>query len=457
MYLQLSSSPLHPPPQIGRPLLFELQNPLLPTKIPLPPPPPFPTVCMRLARPLQTKLAVLGIFTDSEHGHRHRTEARKTWLAQASRSASLDVRFVARTRGLRVRSPLHAESRNHGDFVFINASSRLSRSQGPLATLWAWMHCAVARWPNTELLGKADDDVMLLLPSITAHLRGSLDELRRIQNVPESPSMLWGVQESYHWDVVTRRPDGFDDEFSYKRNCMLRNPLLKHTQSIGPFNFAKGACLFVSMGLTRQLLTHRVKEEIEAAMAAADSISAPMRVALSHLENPRALPWEDVLLGWALTTTVASEAAAFVHIGRHVYAEEWYNAGVGLGLAPSTLILHNRGKRSARLKRAHRWSQRHHCAPPSVRLECAAEPYISCAGATWRRCTASTEPYAAASCSVRRRLSFPTALFGSCPHSPLAPATPCSRPCSRPCCPSPLLTNLLIAHWLRIGCAWIAH
>jgi hypothetical protein len=155
------------------------------------------------------------------------------------------------------------------------------------------MHCAVARWPNTELLGKADDDVMLLLPSITAHLRGSLDELRRIQNVPEripeSPSMLWGVQESYHWDVVTRRPDGFDDEFSYKRNCMLRNPLLKHTQSIGPFNFAKGACLFVSMGLTRQLLTHRVKEEIEAAMAAADSISAPMRAALSHLENPRAL------------------------------------------------------------------------------------------------------------------------------------------------------------------------
>ena len=146
-------------------------------------------------------------------------------------------------------------------------------------------------------------------------------------------------------------------------------------------------------------------------MAAADSISAPMRVALSHLENPRALPWEDVLLGWALTTTVASEAAAFVHIGRHVYAEEWYNAGVGLGLAPSTLILHNRGKRSARLRRAHRWSQRYHCAPPSVRLECAAEPYISCAGATWRRCTASAEPYAAASCSVRRRLSIPTALW----------------------------------------------
>ena len=357
-------------------------------------------------------LAVLGIFTtDSEHSHRHRTEARKTWLAQASRSASLDVHFVARTRGLRVRSPLHAESRNHGDFVFIDASSRLSRSQGPLATLWAWMHCAVARWPNTELLGKADDDVMLLLPSITAHLRGSLDELRRIQNVPESPSMLWGVQESYHWDVLTRRPDGFDDEYSYKRNCMLRNPLLKDTQSTGPFNFAKGACLFVSMGLTRQLLNHRVKEEIEAAMAAADSISAPMRVALSHLENPRALPWEDVLLGWALTTTVASEAAAFVHIGRYVYAEEWYNAGVGLGLAPSTLILHNRGKRSARLRRAHRWSQRHHCAPPSVRLECAAEPYISCAGATWRRCTASAEPYAAASCSVRRRLSIPTALW----------------------------------------------
>ena len=48
-------------------------------------------------------------------------------------------------------------------------------------------------------------------------------------------------------------------------------------------------------------------------------------------------------------------------------------------------------------------------------------------------------------------LLIPTALCGSQspqpsvapdPHSPLAPATPCSRPC----CPSPLLTNLLIAH-----------
>ena len=370
-------------------------------------------------------LAVLGIFT-AEHAKNalHRREARKTWLSTKFRSPWMDVVFVA--RGLGASKDLISEARTHGDVVFVNASATLGRAQGPLATLLSWLVCVTRTAPNAQLIGKADDDTMLMLPGIAAHLRGSLAELQRLAG--PAPRMLWGLQESYHWDPVTHRPDGFDDAFGYKRNCMKQNRQLEKTKPLGPFNFAKGACLFLSTSLATQLVAApHVRAEFSAASAAAVDNSASMRAAISNLENSEAMPWEDVLLGYSLATGVVEELGpaevggkgdgkafgsgrsanlAFVHAGRAIYAEEWYTHGAGLGLAPSTLIMHNRGKRPTRISRAHRWARKHHCQARRVKLECLPLIYTSCAGAHWRRCTASTQPLVEAQCSTAIQMNL---------------------------------------------------
>ena len=78
----------------------------------------------------------------------------------------LDVKFVARGQGASHR--IWKEADTHGDVVFLNESSELSRAHGPLVTLMAWLECVATAWPNAELVGKADDDVMLMLEKLFA-------------------------------------------------------------------------------------------------------------------------------------------------------------------------------------------------------------------------------------------------------------------------------------------------
>jgi hypothetical protein len=141
-----------------------------------------------------------------------------------------------------------------------------------------------------------------------------------------------------------------------------------------------------------------------------------------------------VLLGYALATSVSTAGAgaatgtaataginlAYVHIGRLIYSEEWFTHRVGLGLAPATLIMHNRNKVGARIARAHRWKRRNHCQPPAVRLACLAGHYTSCTGARWRRCELDTTPFLESNCST----AITTNLF-----SPVSPA--CVRKAGR--------------------------
>ncbi len=370
-------------------------------------------------------LAVLGVFTtESAHSHAHRRQARKTWLAPGTWPPELDVKFVARGRGASHR--IWKEADTHGDVVFLNESSELSRAHGPLVTLMAWLECVATAWPNAELVGKADDDVMLMLGGVAAHLHGSQAELRRIGGVGAAPPrMLWGLLESFHWDAATHRPDGFDTAYVYQKDCMQRNPQLKFTRSLGPFHFAKGACFFFSSAFLPELLGPRVRAEVRAAITAAENRTEEMARALRRLENPDALPWEDVLLGYALTTSVSSTRAggqwaagsnlAYVHIGRHIYSEEWFTHRSGLGVAPATLIMHNRRKNSESIARAHRWMRTNHCQPPAVRLACLAGHYTSCTGARWRRCAVDAAPFMESNCST----AITTYLF-----SPVSSARP---------------------------------
>ena len=70
-----------------------------------------------------------------------------------------------------------------------------------------------------------------------------------------------------------------------------------------------------------------------------------------------------------------------------------------LGLAPSTIVSHERYKHVERLGIAQRWARKHHCDPPQVELHCSPWQYVGCGGARWNRCVVRSRPYDAAGCS----------------------------------------------------------
>ena len=86
------------------------------------------------------------------------------------------VRFAL--RGLGASAAVRAERANFtrngvSDVVLLDAAANASRARGPLASLFCWYRCATTAWPRARLVGKADDDVWLHLPGISAHLHAS--------------------------------------------------------------------------------------------------------------------------------------------------------------------------------------------------------------------------------------------------------------------------------------------
>ena len=85
--------------------------------------------------------------------------------------------------------------------------------------------------------------------------------------------------------------------------------------------------------------------------------------------------------GLALARAARARNVAMVHMGCSAYSEGW-----GFYSSAGTLLWHMKSKMPERIVELHAWAQQHHCRLPFVRLECARQPWVSCAGATWRRC-----------------------------------------------------------------------
>jgi hypothetical protein len=143
-------------------------------------------------------LAALGIFTLDEHTA-HRSSIRSTWLADAA-PAGIGAAFVLHGLGARLESLREAET--HGDIVFLRAPAVMACHSGPLQKLVLWLSCAVSAYPRATLIGKADDDVWAHAGGVAAHLRATLAAVG-------GRLLLWGIMESYHWDLHRHRPAGF--------------------------------------------------------------------------------------------------------------------------------------------------------------------------------------------------------------------------------------------------------
>ena len=90
--------------------------------------------------------------------------------------------------------------------MLVNGPAAMPSKSAPLQTLLLWLECAASAWPNARLVGKADDDVMVRVPMVAAHLRGSLAALRARGGSGAPPRLYWGQIETMHWDDATLRP-----------------------------------------------------------------------------------------------------------------------------------------------------------------------------------------------------------------------------------------------------------
>ena len=69
------------------------------------------------------------------------------------------------------------------------------------------------------MIGKADDDIWIQLPSTGVLLRSSLDALRAAHPRQAEPQMLWGELERYHWEEAVHRPTRFARDFYDMAHC----------------------------------------------------------------------------------------------------------------------------------------------------------------------------------------------------------------------------------------------
>ena len=88
-----------------------------------------------------------------------RTAIRGAWLR--SLPPSLAAKFVLRGRDLGNAPVLNAEAANFGDMLFLNSSSTLGRTAGPLMSLVSWFDCSLRAFPRVAFVGKCDDDMWM--------------------------------------------------------------------------------------------------------------------------------------------------------------------------------------------------------------------------------------------------------------------------------------------------------
>ena len=173
----------------------------------------------------------------------------------------------------------------------------------------------------------------------------------------------------------------------------------------GDGRVAKGPLYFLTSDLARGIF------DDGALMADGDAAVAAVAARASAGVVAKLIPYEDIWTGYAVsrldvgrrrvafrmrpgTLSAARASLGVVHLPWSLFAERW-----GFFLARSTIVWHMKLKDPERLRLAHLWVQRHHCAvPPQTPLRCRGVKRMACGAAHehWPMCTAA---FSAAHCS----------------------------------------------------------
>ena len=325
-------------------------------------------------------IAVLGVLS-FEGRVELRDAIRTTWISILPND--MQAFFVLRGLDLQHPQMLDREVQQNGDVVLVRAASNMTRSVGPMHSLFLWFRCAVHARPDALFIGKLDDDTYIHPFGISSLLRATLPWLG-------SPFEAYiGRFESYHWDVRHGKPFHYRPHISSVTSprCKTASPL---SPIIGPFSFAKGPAFFLSSKLARIFaalwIPHNSSKELSdprclpgsfrfwGAMGASTSSQGCRAHSGEMSRTPTdtlgTLPWEDVWLGFALEQLITGPVALV-----DMYGPLFVDFS-GMRATRAALVWHSRRDDmvSIYFKLIESWSASHHCnSTLALYISCLSE------------------------------------------------------------------------------------
>ena len=312
-------------------------------------------------------------------------------------------------RGINVSQAVLREAAIFQDTIFLRANASLQKYEGALLGTLLWYECATMAWPAAHFIGKAEDDLWLCLPDVYGSLLDASDTLAR-SGPTRGHSIYWGVQETYHLEIKSQVPLGFNHEWSVRQPC--RQPEDKegflHGGFAGPFPFMKGPVYFLSTSLAARLVSN--------------ASWTPRVRALKAARTNRKV-YEDAWTGYALSQLDPAPRIALVNVGRggatfdelpkaaitnwsseraDSNAKDWTADSCSLARGPPvdpdcsvqptiivsrTVIWHNKGPWASRVRSAHNWKLLNHCSRERPALVVCDQFGTSCTGGSWIACT----------------------------------------------------------------------
>ena len=288
-------------------------------------------------------LAAVGIFS-YEPRVSMRSAIRSSWLS--SMPPSFAAHFVLRGRDMQSAATVNGEAAEHRDMLFLNASSPIGRTAGPLMSLVSWFECSLRAFPKVHFVGKCDDDMWMHVLGMESllwralalreadgikaggHSSGLLNGLLgvRASTTDEPTELVVGRFERFSWFQNQSYPGhegpvpaGFNKQPLERVRC---KPIAK-AQNTSSFPFPKGAIFFLTGGAVQSILGAMRPHALQ--LVATDATrcfrySAQWRLSMSRIQHskrprgavsherlgcPRGLidvlpPYEDVWTGFAL-------------------------------------------------------------------------------------------------------------------------------------------------------------
>ena len=308
--------------------------------------------------------AVLGVISHEASPFRN---AVRTWLHAADEDDhSLLARLVL--RGLGASALVRREAIAFNDTVFLHAApGSLPAAHAALENTLLWFACAVGAWPQSTLVGRAEDDVWLHLPDIV----GSLRDMSASFVARGVPDLLWGVtiDARHAWNRTTQQPQPVAQEWATGRqtNAVCRddgNSSSTTTSLSGPFPSARGGVFFLSSTLAARISLDAQLSPIRAAALSAAATAAASAATKPHMKphtRTRApvVP-DDAWVGYALSQLHSPvPRLAVVGLPREQLVDQF-----GFVATRRAVVWRAKHRVAARLASLQQWSEAQHCDRP---------------------------------------------------------------------------------------------
>ena len=240
---------------------------------------------------------VIAAAAAAAQGSYYRNSIRWSWLNVSVENTVTKLVM----RGYNASQIVLREAAIFQDTIFLRANATLRKYEGAILGTLLWYECATVAWPSARHIGKAEDDLWLHLPDVFGSLHDAARQLAQAK-ATQNHSLYWGLQETYHLEMKTQIPLGFNHEWSLRRPC--RQP--EDNQSFmgggfaGPFPFMKGPIYFVSASLAKCIVSN---------------VSWEPRVRALEAAKANRKVYEDVWTGYALSQLDPPPKLALVKLG----------------------------------------------------------------------------------------------------------------------------------------------